>query len=151
MHAGLLCLVGLKAADAAQDSEMMINKVLSARVFHDSETGKKWASSVSDIGGELLFVSQFTLYGSLRSKNPSFSRSMKSAEVRFPPSNVVTLSSRAGDVSKLSLQYWDMWALHKLQVLLLIFAVPRTSYGTAGYIRVSVSSRAHALKAASEC
>ena len=85
MHAGLLCLVGLKAADVAQDSEMTINNVLGARVFHDRETGKNWASSVSDIGGELLLVSQFTLYGRLKSKSPDFTRSMKAAEVRLQP------------------------------------------------------------------
>jgi D-aminoacyl-tRNA deacylase len=71
----------LKAADAAPDADMIISKVLSARVFHDSETGKNWASSVSDIGGELLFVSQFTLYGRLKSKSPDFTRSMKATEV----------------------------------------------------------------------
>lgn len=80
--AGLLCLVGLKAADAAQDAEMVINKILAARMFHDSDAGKNWARSVSDVEGELLLVSQFTLYGRLKTKNPDFSRSMRAAQVR---------------------------------------------------------------------
>jgi D-aminoacyl-tRNA deacylase len=81
--AGLLCLVGLKATDNGEDAATIVQKVLNARVFHDSETGKKWAQSVSDVAGELLLVSQFTLYGRLKTKNPDFSRSMRSAEVRL--------------------------------------------------------------------
>jgi D-aminoacyl-tRNA deacylase len=90
--AGLVCFVGLKAADAAQDAEMIINKVLNARVFHCCETGKSWASSVCDVGGELLLVSQFTLYGRLKSKSPDFTRSMKSTDVHLHPLHVTIVS-----------------------------------------------------------
>jgi D-aminoacyl-tRNA deacylase len=77
--AGLLVLVGIGKTDTDADSDWMIQKLLALRIFAD-EAGKM-NRSVTDIGGGLLIVSQFTLYGELRKgTRPSFSGAMPPAE-----------------------------------------------------------------------
>lgn len=64
--------VGIRHDDTPQHAEKLANKVIRLRVFPD-EAGKM-NLSVSDIGGELLIVSQFTLYGdTARGNRPSYS------------------------------------------------------------------------------
>ena len=76
---GLLILVGLHRDDKISDSDYIINKSIGLRIFED--TNGLMNLSVSDIGGEILIVSQFTLYGDSRAgKRPSFSTSMPSNE-----------------------------------------------------------------------
>ncbi len=68
---GLLLLVGVAVDDGPADAETVVGKVAGLRVFPD-EAGKM-NRSVSDIGGSVLVVSQFTLLGSLhRGRRPSF-------------------------------------------------------------------------------
>ena len=70
---GLVVLLGLDPADDEADLEFMKRKLLNLRIFPDSDN--KFNLSLSDIGGEILLVSQFTLYGDCRKGNrPSFSR-----------------------------------------------------------------------------
>lgn len=64
---GLLVYLGIHKEDAAADGAWLSNKVLEARVFYD-ERGKM-SLSVRDIQGELLVISQVTLYGSLLKGN----------------------------------------------------------------------------------
>lgn len=76
---GLVVFVGAGADDTAQDVAYLVNKVLKLRVFPD-DTGKM-TQSLSDIGGELLVISQFTLYGDVRrGMRPSFAGAMEPAE-----------------------------------------------------------------------
>jgi D-tyrosyl-tRNA(Tyr) deacylase len=79
---GLLVLVGIHKDDAlASDGEWLANKVLHARVFPD-DTGKM-NRSVADVAGELLLISQFTLYGDLRKgTRPSYSDAMAGEAAR---------------------------------------------------------------------
>lgn len=71
---GLLVLVAIEAADAEADLEWLSGKIVRMRVF-DDEAGVM-NRSVRDVGGELLIVSQFTLFASTRKGNrPSYSRS----------------------------------------------------------------------------
>jgi D-aminoacyl-tRNA deacylase len=73
---GLLVLAGLHESDTDEDLEFIINKILGARIFDDA--GGVMNLSVADIRGEVLLVSQFTLYGDLRrGKRPSYSHAMK--------------------------------------------------------------------------
>ena len=76
---GLLILVGFHRDDKISDSDYIINKSIGLRIFEDK--AGLMNLSVSDIGGEILIVSQFTLYGDSRAgKRPSFSTSMPSNE-----------------------------------------------------------------------
>ena len=76
---GLLVLLGVGKDDVAADTEWMIKKVLALRIFPDD--AKNMNRSVTDIGGGILVVSQFTLYGDARKgTRPSFSNAMPPAE-----------------------------------------------------------------------
>jgi len=76
---GLLVLVGFLNTDTHEDSEYIISKCINLRIFEDS--AGLMNLSVSDIAGEILVVSQFTLYGDARKgRRPSFSDSMPPAK-----------------------------------------------------------------------
>jgi D-tyrosyl-tRNA(Tyr) deacylase len=69
---GLLLLVGVRAADCTDDREWLAHKIVQLRVFDDDAGVMN--RSVVDAGGDLLAVSQFTLYASTRKGNrPSYS------------------------------------------------------------------------------
>ncbi|KAF9585258.1 D-tyrosyl-tRNA(Tyr) deacylase [Lunasporangiospora selenospora] len=100
---GLCVLVGLSAEDTSADLDYMVQKLLTVKVF-DSNTcasgaiaesangdaaveeqapPKMWAKNVIDIGGEILCVSQFTLYAKAMKKGKlDFHLSMKSAQAK---------------------------------------------------------------------
>lgn len=68
---GLVVLLGIKTGDADHDAVYLAEKCASLRVF-DDENGKM-NRSVRDVGGSMLIISQFTLYGDTRKGNrPSF-------------------------------------------------------------------------------
>ena len=70
---GLLCLVGIQAADGADDLGWLARKLVNLRIFGDD--AGLMNRCVVEIGGEVLAVSQFTLYASTRKGNrPSWSR-----------------------------------------------------------------------------
>lgn len=68
---GLLVLVGVSNEDNQQIADKMIDKMTKLRIFDDAEG--KTNLSISDVGGEFLIISQFTLYADCRKGNrPSF-------------------------------------------------------------------------------
>ena len=73
---GLLVLVGIAAEDNAEDVDYIVGKTLGLRIFNN-EKGR-FDLSVQDIKGDLLVVSQFTLYADTRKgKRPSFISAME--------------------------------------------------------------------------
>jgi D-aminoacyl-tRNA deacylase len=69
---GLNLLVGIAPTDTDVELDWIARKVLSLRVF-PSEGQDRWDLSITDIEGELLVVSQFTLYGDCqKGRRPSF-------------------------------------------------------------------------------
>jgi D-tyrosyl-tRNA(Tyr) deacylase len=70
---GLVVLVGVGAGDGAEDGDLLADKIVNLRVFPDD--GGNMNLSVTDVGGEILVVSQFTLYGDCRKgRRPSFAQ-----------------------------------------------------------------------------
>ena len=79
---GLLVLVAVEEADTAADIEWLSGKIARLRIFDDQEGVMN--RSVQEIGGEVLVVSQFTLFASTKKGNrPSYSRSAR-PEVATP-------------------------------------------------------------------
>ena len=70
---GFLLLVGVTHDDVIEDMEYLVRKIVQMRIFEDEED--KLNRSIQDIGGEILSVSQFTLYADTKKGNrPSFSK-----------------------------------------------------------------------------
>ena len=68
---GLLVFVGFTASDTAEQVAWMADKVVGLRIFGDAE--QKMNLGVTDVGGAILVVSQFTLYGNAeKGRRPSF-------------------------------------------------------------------------------
>ena len=68
---GLLVLLGVGAGDTRTEADYLVEKTIGLRIFEDA--GGKMNLSVAEVGGALLVVSQFTLYGDVRrGKRPSF-------------------------------------------------------------------------------
>lgn len=80
--AGLLLLVGVEEADSEVDAGWLSTKLVKLRIFPDADGVMN--RSIVDIGGEVLAVSQFTLFASVKKGNrPSWSRAARS-EVSQP-------------------------------------------------------------------
>lgn len=68
---GINLLVGISKEDTKEDIDYIVRKVLGMRIFEDEN--ERMNFSLKDIGGELLLISQFTLYGDCRKgKRPDF-------------------------------------------------------------------------------
>ena len=76
INKGFVVLIGIKPDDTIKDCEYITNKIKNLRVFED-ENGKL-NLSLNDVQGEVLLVSNFTLYGSVKGTNrPDFINSAK--------------------------------------------------------------------------
>ena len=73
---GLVVLMGIHKDDTIADCEKWIQKILKLRIFPDDK--KPINCSIQDINGEILLISQFTLYGDCKGQNrPSFIEAAK--------------------------------------------------------------------------
>lgn len=76
INAGMLVLVGIENSDTGDDIDWLVNKMLNLRIFNDKSGVMNL--SVSDINGEIIVVSQFTLHASTKKGNrPSYIRASK--------------------------------------------------------------------------
>jgi D-tyrosyl-tRNA(Tyr) deacylase len=79
---GLLVLIGVGKGDTQADVQYISGKIRDLRIF-ESDAGKPMDRSVADIGGAVLVVSQFTLYGDVRKgRRPSFDEAAAPADAR---------------------------------------------------------------------
>lgn len=112
---GLVVLVGVTHEDTEADAAYLADKVAGLRIFEDQETGKM-NLSVQDIGGSVLSVSQFTLYGDTRKgKRPNFMAAAKpeAALALYERFNellrgrgLVVETGRFGEMMEVSLVNW---------------------------------------------
>src|SRR5579862_4971881 len=78
---GLLVLLGVSSDDAEADADYLAEKIAGLRIFEDQDG--KMNRSVVDVGGAVLAVSQFTLYGDVRrGKRPSFDAAARPERAR---------------------------------------------------------------------
>jgi D-tyrosyl-tRNA(Tyr) deacylase len=92
---GLLVLLGVGEGDSKADGEYLAAKISGLRIFEDADG--KMNCSVTDLGGELLVVSQFTLYGDVRrGKRPSFDAAAPPTQARELYEHFVGLMRAAG-------------------------------------------------------
>ncbi|MDD5217809.1 MAG: D-aminoacyl-tRNA deacylase [Candidatus Omnitrophica bacterium] len=93
---GILVYLGVHQKDTGKDCEWVIKRTMQARIFENANG--KFDQSVADIRGEILVVSEMTLYGDLRHGNrPDMIANMKPAEARvFFENFVLRLQSVSG-------------------------------------------------------
>ena len=78
---GFLVFLGIGKSDTEDDMTYLVDKVINLRVFSDEQG--KFDRSVQDVGGEILLVSQFTLYADTRKgRRPGFSDAMPVHEAK---------------------------------------------------------------------
>ncbi len=78
---GLLVLVGVSGEDSADSARYLARKIAGLRIFSNPEGKMDW--NVEQVGGAVLVVSQFTLWGDVRKGNrPSFERAAGAAQAR---------------------------------------------------------------------
>ena len=75
INRGYLILLGIAPEDTEKEAEYLASKICKTRVFED-ENGKM-NLSLEQVGGEILVVSQFTLYADLKSRRPGFTGAAK--------------------------------------------------------------------------
>jgi len=74
--AGFVVLLGIEDADNSEDLEWLAQKIINMRVFDDG--GGKMNNALADIDGNILLISQFTLFGSTKKGNrPGFTRAAR--------------------------------------------------------------------------
>jgi D-aminoacyl-tRNA deacylase len=96
---GLLVLLGAGAGDAAADLQYIVDKIVNLRIFADD--AGKMNRSVLDVGGGVLVVSQFTLYGDVRQgRRPAFTGALEpvTAKALYEDSLVAIRAAGVGRV-----------------------------------------------------
>ena len=92
---GLVILLGIKASDTTDDAKWLIDKIVNMRIFEDPDG--KMNISLADTGGEMLIVSQFTLYGDCRKgRRPGFSTAASPAIAELLYNRFIELAQESG-------------------------------------------------------
>ena len=94
MGRGLLILLGIEDADGLEDVQWLSNKIINLRIF-DDEAGVM-NRSLMETGGELMLVSQFTLFASTKKGNrPSYIRASK-PDIAIPVYEAMIIQIKTG-------------------------------------------------------
>src|SRR5208337_4336873 len=81
IESGLLVLLGVTKTDTRTDADFLVDKIVNLRIFSDALG--KMNLSLLDVGGSLLAVSQFTLYGDCRKgRRPGFDLAAPAEQAR---------------------------------------------------------------------
>lgn len=82
---GLCVFLGIHFADTQEDMDYLISRLLTTKLWPDKDTGAQWKQSVVDIQGQILVVSQFTLYGVVgrNGRAPDFHKAMKAEQSKL--------------------------------------------------------------------
>ena len=92
---GLLILLGIQHDDTEQDAEYLVRKITGLRIFNDSQG--KMNHSIRDVGGSLLVVSQFTLYGDCRKgMRPSFDQAARPEQAKLLYEHFMSVARATG-------------------------------------------------------
>lgn len=92
---GLLVLFAVSVGDVQADADYLAEKIIGLRIFEDG--AGRMNLSVADVGGSLLTVSQFTLYGDVRrGKRPSFDEAARPEQARVLYEHFVAEIRRRG-------------------------------------------------------
>jgi D-tyrosyl-tRNA(Tyr) deacylase len=92
---GLLCFVGVGKEDQEADADYLAAKIPQLRIFEDAEG--KFNRTLLDIKGEILVVSQFTLFGDCRrGRRPSFSDAAEPVQARELYQRFITKLTETG-------------------------------------------------------
>jgi D-tyrosyl-tRNA(Tyr) deacylase len=96
---GLVVLLGVAESDTRKDADFLVEKIINLRIFEDENN--KMNISLKDISGQLLVVSQFTLFGDCRKgRRPSFINAAKPDKAKTLYEYFISLAENAGIVTK---------------------------------------------------
>ena len=94
---GLNLLIGIAHGDTITEVDWMVRKILSLRLFPAEEIESSFQLSVQEIGGEILAISQFTLYADCRKgRRPSFEEAASSAAAEQLYENMIAKLRQSG-------------------------------------------------------
>jgi len=92
---GILILLGIEQSDSVREADYLVNKIIDLRIFDDSQG--KMNLSLRDVGGEMLIISQFTLYGDCRKgRRPSFDRAARPEAAKILYDHFVSRAAASG-------------------------------------------------------
>ena len=92
---GLNVLIGINVDDTLDDLKYIVDKVINLRIFHDEND--KMNLSVKDIHGEILAISQFTLYGDCRKgRRPNFMNALGGSEAEVLYNKFIEMLKETG-------------------------------------------------------
>ena len=97
---GLMILVGLTDGDNEEYLDHVVDKFLNIRLF-DDEKGARWKESVKSLGLEILLVSQFTLYHTLKGNKPDFHFAMEGNKAKELFDKIVAKAREKYDAKKI--------------------------------------------------
>ena len=97
---GLMILVGLTEGDNEEYLDHVVDKFLNIRLF-DDEKGARWKESVKSLGLEILLVSQFTLYNTLKGNKPDFHFAMEGNKANELFDKIVAKARKKYDEKKI--------------------------------------------------
>lgn len=99
INKGILVLLGIKVDDTEDDINYIINKILNLRIFNDEDGIMN--KSLVEVKGELLIVSNFTIYGNTRKgRRPNYTLAAKPEQAELLYNKLITKVSEAYDKVK---------------------------------------------------